>query len=252
MLTRRQWFTALAGLTGLGLVGALPRTAHAKPPRILLLGDSMIAGGFGLFLERALTKHDGCEVQRHGKSSTGLARPDFYDWIEEGAKAYEAFKPDAVVCMFGGNDGQGLYMGRKADPEWIRYEEPGWTPEYRRRVNAFADAVTPNGEYLFWIGMPQMKLDKLHERVKHMNLIYRGEMAIRPNALFVDIWRVLADETGKYADKLEIAGKRVRVRTGDGVHLTVDGSHFLVSHVRPEILLELGITPSPTDQVVPA
>jgi hypothetical protein len=250
MLTRRQWLHGLAGLTGASLLAALPRSAQAKPVKLLVLGDSMIAGGFGLFLERALIKHDGFEVMRQGKTSTGLARPDFYDWVAEGAKATAAFGPDAVLCMFGGNDGQGLHMGRNADPEWIRWDDPGWTPEYRRRVNAFADAVTPKREYLFWVGMPQMRLDKLHARVKHMNQIYRAEMAIRPNALFVDIWRVLADDKGKYADKIDIAGTRTRVRASDGVHLTVDGAHHLVSHVRPEILLELGIAPA--DAAMPA
>lgn len=237
MLTRRHWLTSVAGLGALALTG-LPKPAHGAAKKILIVGDSMIAGGFGLFLARDL-EAEGFEVDRRGKSSTGLARPDFHDWIAEGAKAYAEFRPDAVVCMFGGNDGQGLYMGRKADPEWIRYEEPGWTPEYRRRVNAFADAVTPKGEHLFWIGMPQMRLEKLHQRVKHINKIYRAEMAIRPKALFVDIWRVLADEQGKYADKIEIAGKKVRVRTGDGVHITTEGCHHLADHVRPEIMLEL-------------
>jgi hypothetical protein len=240
MLTRRHWLTSIAGLGALALTG-LPRLAHAAPKKVLLVGDSMIAGGFGLFLARALESQDGCVVDRRGKSSTGLARPDFHDWIAEGAKAYAEFQPDAVVCMFGGNDGQGLYMGRKADPEWIRWEEPAWTPEYRRRVNEFADAVTPKGEHLMWIGMPQMRLDKLHQRVKHMNQVFRAEMAIRPKALFVDIWRVLANDQGEYADKIEVGGKKIRVRTGDGVHLTTEGCHHLVRHVRPEIQLELGL-----------
>jgi hypothetical protein len=240
MINRRHWLTSIAGLGALALTG-LPRLAHAGPKKILLLGDSMIAGGFGLFLARDLEALDGCIVDRRGKSSTGLARPDFHDWIAEGGKAYAEFQPDAVVCMFGGNDGQGLYMGRKADPEWIRWEDAGWTSEYRRRINAFADAVTPKGEHLIWIGMPQMRLEKLHERVKHMNQIYRAEMAIRPKALFVDIWRILADDQGKYADKVVIAGKKVRVRTGDGVHLTSDGCHYLADHVRPEIQIELGL-----------
>lgn len=241
MLTRRTWLlSTLTTLAGLGTLTGRSTPAHAAPKKILMIGDSMIAGGFGLFLARDL-ESEGLVVDRRGKSSTGLARPDFHDWIAEGAKAHAESKPDAVVCMFGGNDGQGLYMGRNADPEWIRYEEPAWTPEYRRRVNAFADAVTPKGEHLFWIGMPQMKLDKLHQRVKHMNKIYRAEMAIRPNARFVDIWRVLADESGKYADKIEIAGKKTRVRTGDGVHLSTEGCHHLADFVRPEILLELGV-----------
>ena len=232
MLSRRQALTSLAALAALGSGTLLPRRAGAETRRILIIGDSMIAGGFGLYLQRDLESHDGHSVDRRGKSSTGLARPDFHDWINEGAKARTEAKPDAVVCMFGGNDGQGLYMGKDT---WIRWGEDEWTPEYRRRVNRFADAVTAEGELLFWIGMPQMRLERLHERVAHMNEIFRSEMAIRPNARFLDIWQVLADDKGRYADKIEVDGKRVRVRTGDGVHLSVDGCHYLADTIRPMI-----------------
>jgi uncharacterized protein len=237
MHTRRRFLASLAALpaaSGLGL-GLVPRRAHAGA-KVLMIGDSLIAGGFGLFLAQDLAREHGFEVDRRGKSSTGLARPDFHDWINIGAAARAEAKPNVVVCMFGGNDGQGLYMGRD---QWIRYGEPGWTPEYRRRVNAFADNVTAAGERLVWIGMPQMRLDRLHERVAHMNTIFEAEMALRPNARFVRIWEVLAVD-GKYSDHVEIGGKRTRVRTGDGVHITTAGAHYLADFVRPFVAGVLG------------
>ncbi len=254
---RRAWLQASLAL---GAWAALaPRSARAQSPqkggekdqdeapaaraRMLLIGDSMIAGGFGLYLAQDLERDHGILVERHGKSSTGLARPDFYDWVEVGAELVDAHKPDVVACMFGGNDGQGLYMGRKADPKWIRYEEEGWTAEYRRRVNAFADAVTPQGQHLLWIGMPVMKPSKLHGRVSHMNTIYRAEMAIRPQATFIDIWRTLAKADGGYTDHIEVEGKRARVRAGDGVHMSRTGAHYLADYVQLEFLDALGLPP---------
>ncbi|HLT38859.1 MAG TPA: DUF459 domain-containing protein [Enhygromyxa sp.] len=231
MQTRRRFLVSLAALPMI----AAPRRARAGA-KILMIGDSMIAGGFGLFLAQDLEREHGYAVDRRGKSSTGLARPDFHDWISVGAAARAEAKPTAVVCMFGGNDGQGLYIGRD---QWIRYGEPGWTPEYRRRVNAFADGVTANGERLIWIGMPQMRLDRLQDRVGHMNTIYEAEMALRPNARYVRIWDVLAVD-GEYSDHVEIAGKRTRVRTGDGVHITTAGAHYLADFVRPFIAGLLG------------
>ena len=207
----------------------------AAPTCISILGDSMIAGGFGLYLEQALEKNSGYRVARHGKSSTGLARPDFYNWIKVGQAQREQEQPQVVVAMFGGNDGQGLWMGKKADPKWIRYEEPGWTAEYRRRVNAFAQAVAPGGVQLVWIGMPVMRPTKLHARVAHMNDIYRAEMAVRERCHFIDIWPLLADDKGRYADSVTVDGKRVRVRASDGVHLSRSGAHHLVSQVAPQI-----------------
>lgn len=238
MQTRRRFLASLAALPVASGLSLAPRQARAGS-KVLMIGDSMIAGGFGLYLAQDLEREHGFEVDRRGKSSTGLARPDFHDWISVGGAARADAKPSAVVCMFGGNDGQGLYMGKSAKPEWIRWGEPEWTPEYRRRVNAFADAVTEAGEYLVWIGMPPMRLDRLRERVAHMNEIYATEMAIRPNARFVPIWDALA-VNGKYSDHVEIAGKRTRVRNNDGVHITVAGAHFLSDFVRPHIANLLG------------
>ena len=94
----------------------------------------------------------------------------------------------------------------------------------------------PQGQPLFWIGMPVMRPEKFHVRVQRVNTIYRAEMAIRPGGHFIDIWRLLADEDGEYADRLDIdgipGGKTERVRAGDGIHLNVAGAHRVEAHVR--------------------
>ncbi len=262
-LTRRRLLQAAAGATTVAL---LPRTglaqdatapgspaadaspvadAGAPKKKILILGDSMIAGAVGLFLENGLRKVHGHEVRRKGKSSTGLARPDFFSWPKEAKAQALAFPPDAVVVMFGGNDVQGLWMGKG---EWITWPEPGWPIEYARRVNAFADIVAPNGEPLFWIGMPVMRPEKFHVRVQRVNTIYRAEMAIRPGGHFIDIWRLLADENGNYTDRLDIdglpGGKKQTVRAGDGIHLSVAGAHRVEAHVRAIIQQVLSGAPA--------
>jgi hypothetical protein len=263
-LTRRNLLRASAALLA-GL--ALPRVSRADEAtepdadaadpavrkKILMLGDSMIAGGLGLYLENGLRKVHGHEVRRKGKSSTGLARPDFFSWPKEAKLQLDAYTPeappDAVIAMFGGNDVQGLYMGKG---EWITWPEPGWPIEYARRVNAFADLVAPNGRPLFWIGMPVMRPEKFHVRVQRVNTIYRAEMAIRPGAHFVDIWRLLADANGEYTDRLDIdglpGGKSERVRAGDGIHLSVAGAHRVEAHVRAivqQVLVPSSVEPSP-------
>ncbi len=257
------------GLTA-SLAGLAPRRARAGAPRVLLVGDSMIAGALGLFLENQLREQHGYEVHRYGKSSTGLARPDFFSWMKEGKRQIEAFPdPDAVVAMFGGNDVQGLYMGRekrkggvRGPVEWITWHEEGWRHEYARRITEFADIVAPDGRLLFWISMPVMRPEKFHKRVRKVNTIARAEMAIRPGGRFIDIWRLLADSEGNYADRIEPPSEggpegegegeadakattkakknRVRVRAGDGIHLSVAGAHIVEAYVRERIVKELG------------
>jgi hypothetical protein len=257
LCSRRIWLHGLAAAAGAAL---LPRPARAAEPaaeaprtRILIVGDSMIAGGVGLFLENGLRKVHGYEVRRKGKSSTGLARPDFFSWPKEAQKQVDEFAPDAAVVMFGGNDVQGLRM---PDKGWVTWPEPEWPEEYARRVNAFADIVAAGGKPLFWIGMPVMRPEKFHARVQRVNTIYRAEMAIRPGAHFIDIWRLLADDKGEYADRLdadgEPGGKTVRVRAGDGIHLSVAGAQRVEAHVRAIVHATLSgeSTATPADLAV--
>lgn len=265
---------AIAGGLTASLAGLTPKRARAGAPRVLIVGDSMIAGALGLFLENQLREQHGYEVHRYGKSSTGLARPDFFSWMKEGARQIEAFpEPDAVVAMFGGNDVQGLYMGRekrkggvRGPVEWITWHDEGWRDEYARRITEFADIVAPDGRLLFWISMPVMRPEKFHNRVRKVNTIARAEMAIRPGGRFVDIWRLLADSEGNYADRIDVPAEgalegseaeaevdeakaakakkakknRVRVRAGDGIHLSVAGAHIVEAYVRERIVKELG------------
>lgn len=250
LLSRRR-----AMLGGLAATAAsmLPTSVQARAltgaaPQTLVLGDSMIAGGFGVFLERSLERDYAVPVQRAGKTSSGLARPDFYDWPKVATAIVEKTKPEASVVMFGGNDVQGLYMGKG---KWITWDEDGWDEEYARRVDALADILAPGGERIFWVGMPVMRPPKFHERVKRVNVIYRARMAVRPGAKFIDAWDLLAGDDGGYADKIAVgtptgdqsgkAVKKVRVRAGDGIHLSPRGAELLRDHVLGVLETELGI-----------
>lgn len=218
----------LAGIAGLGVAGS-PTRARADARKVLIIGGSTMEGGLGLFLERHL-KEGGFDVQRRGKKSSGLARPDFFDWPKEATRLHAAFAPDVSVVMFGGNDGMSLHMGSGADPKWIRPDDPQWDVEYRRRVAALADILAPGGERLLWIGMPPVKDAKLNRRVERMNVAFSAEMEARGNGHFLETWNLLGVD-GAYTDRVEIDGVRVRVRAGDGVHLTPAGAKFMVGHV---------------------
>lgn len=222
---------------GAGLaVPLLPRHAFAGPDgaRVLIVGGSAMVGALGKLLGDALQAL-GHTTERKAKSATGLARPDFFDWPHAAAEAHAEFRPHATVVMFGGNDGQGLRMPPEADVEWIRWHEDGWSEEYGRRVAAFADAVAPGGEHLFWMGMPPMRQRKLDERMQRMNAIFEERMAARPNGHFIETRSVLSGPDGEYADELKVDGRKVRVRSPDGIHYSRSGAKVLVEHVVPRV-----------------
>ncbi len=258
MRSRRRFLVESVAATSLCAAGLWSGRVHAeepsepsepaadKPdPQIMILGDSMIAGGFGVFLERALEKDHGyTHVRRRGKSSSGLARPDFFNWIKEAKALVAKQQPDISVVMFGGNDVQGLYMGKG---KWIRWQEEGWRGEYESRISALCDIIAPQGQQILWVGLPIMRPEKFRKRVERVNTIYRAEMAIRPGASFVDTWSLLANDKGEYSDRIylepkldaegnEVKRKRKRVRAGDGIHLSPAGAHHLKAHVLKELL----------------
>ena len=222
------------GLLTAAVVAGLPRGARANGAKVLIIGGSAIKGALGMYLERDLKKL-GFDATRDAKSSSGLARPDFFNWPKRASKLRDDHSPDAVVCMFGGNDAQGLWMGKDNDPEWIRWQEEGWTEEYRRRVNEFADAVTNPGTKLFWMGMPVMRSKDFDARIERMNTVFRAEMATRKDAYYLDTREVLSTPEGKYTDHLTIEGSRTRVRAGDGIHLAGAGATVVVNHLVPQI-----------------
>lgn len=232
----RRAFTL--GLSGAALAALLPRRARAGGHRILVIGGSAIKTALGKYIEEAIAGL-GNETKRHAKSSSGLSRPDFYDWVAAAGKQRAAFKPDATVAMFGGNDAQALFMGDDAKPKWIRWDDAGWADEYRKRVAAVADALTPNGEHVFLLGMPEMRSSGFDKRMKTMNAIYEAEMATRPNGHFVDTRGRMPGSNGRYVESATIGGKTVELRGEDGIHFAVEGAKILADAVAPEIVAAL-------------
>ena len=95
----------------------------ADPARVLVVGDSD-AGTFGPYLEELLDDTGVAETTVDYKVSSGLARPDFFDWPAHLRPELPAVDPDIVVVTFGGNDAQGLAAGRRLVPQ----RRPGRRP----------------------------------------------------------------------------------------------------------------------------
>ena len=231
-LGRRSFTLGLATALGAGL---LPRVSRAGSSKVLILGGSTIHGALGKYIEDSLGE-SGLAVQRHAKSSSGLARPDFYDWPKAAAEYFQRFSADATIVMFGGNDGQALFMGDDAPSKWIKWEdEAAWVAEYQRRVEAFASAVSPAGQQLFWLGMPEMKSSKLDGRMGRINDIYESAMKARSGGHFVSTRNLMPGVSG-YAEFAKIGGKEVRVRAEDGVHYSIHGAKIVAEAVVPLVL----------------
>jgi len=206
-----------------------PPTA-ADPAAMLIIGDSD-AGAFGPYLEQLQKETGVVSTTLDYKVSSGLARPDFYDWPAEISRIVPEVDPDIVVVTFGGNDAQGLTT---ADGTVVAGQPTGdgdekWRAEYGARVGAVMDALTADGRTLIWVGIPNHQNPDVTKRLQVQDEVVRAEVAKRPGVRFVDTWAMFAGKQGGYAeyhvDPRDGQGKDVRA--SDGFHLNTVGAEIL-------------------------
>lgn len=203
-----------------------------EEPRVLIIGDSMISGGFGVVLEKHLLEIDKMNVKRYGKPSTGLSRPDYFNWEEKFIELYEEFKPNTVVVMFGANDGQSI---RGTEFGSIRESDPRWDEEYKKRVESMGQIFSERELRVYWVGNPIAKTEKYSNKMNRINIILKEVAESNLNIEYIDTWDILKDNQGQYSDYLiDDDGNTKLARSQDGIHVTRFGGEKLVEGIKDE------------------
>ncbi len=224
-----------------------PRTiTRKKPLRMYVAGDSMDqVFGSSLVNLGAATKLIKGKNDYH--VSSGLSRPDFYDWPQRLVDQIVEFKPDAAVFLFGANDGQDvMYQGKV-----LKVGTKAWQEVYAKRVGEAMDIMTKGGRRVYWVGNPIMRDFGYRQRIAMMNHIYEAEAKKHPGVTFVSTWAAMGDEKGSYAEYLKDAnGDLILMRAPDGIHLSRAGGDRMAQVVLDVIEKDWGIgttgSPSPT------
>lgn len=215
---------------------AKPLTQNSKitaPVKFLLVGDSMMLVGFGPALENSLLKFNGVSVVREGAYSTGLNRIDYYDWFTKTDELIAQHKPDVLIVMFGGNDGQGIVDKNKKSHE---FGSDSWKEVYRQRVNVYLSRVSPKVKKIYWLGYPITGNESFLSKFQAMNPIYQTESAKFPNAVFVDTWEHFA-VNGEYRQSIpDDNGLWQIAKLSDGVHVTEFGGVIMANLLIKEML----------------
>jgi uncharacterized protein len=197
------------------------------PLRVLLIGDSLMEH-LGPPARSELEAFGVVDVELDWRYSTGLSRPDYFDWPARMQVRLAEAPPEVVVVLFGGNDGQNLKRGRRV----LRTATPAWTAEYSQRVVAFARLLAEEGRFVYWIGLPIMRDGSWVRKATAMNSGFERAGRVGPRVRFVPAWRLFADHQGGYAEYLpDETGRRRLVRAQDGVHFTKDGARRLARHL---------------------
>jgi hypothetical protein len=214
----------------------LSRVPTREAPLRLWVGGDSQAEVFGeSVVARAVARGD-IRATLDWHSSTGLTRPDFFDWPAHLVQKVLPTNPEVIVLMFGANDAQGMNVGGKA----VSITSPVWQEEYRRRVAETMDAIVAPGRLVYWVGQPVMRDGGFSDKEAILDGIYRDEASRRPGVRFIDTRPLLSTPTGAYSAYLPGPdGRPVLMRAGDGVHLSRSGGNRVADELLKDLDAEI-------------
>jgi hypothetical protein len=212
----------------------------AEPLRIWVGGDSMMRD-LSESVQRQAAGNALLAVTAHYEISSGLTRPDYYDWPAALRSDMADTDAEVAVVMFGANDGQGLIAADGTT--YQRVSEPGWQAEYADRVAAVMDQLQAPGRLVLWVTQPPMRDGDFDARMDIVNAIYRDAASIRPWVDLVETTPLFGDEAGGFADHLPGPdGQQRDLRQDDGIHFARSGADLLAAELIGRIVEE--ITPA--------
>ena len=207
-----------------------PPLTQAPPMRyrIMMVGDSLMED-LGPRTHRAMKHRKGLEFVVSAKFSTGLCRPDFFDWPAHMREVIAKRKPDLVIFFIGANDGLSVKEGKKLTP-------PGgenWRAAYARKMDELVTIARGAGAEIIWVEMPAIggRYNKLLHETQKAQREYcesHGLISLRTDPL-------LSGEWGKFTPFGTYRGKTVRLRTKDDTHLTPEGNKKVLEELMPII-----------------
>ena len=207
------------------------RPTAANPLRVLIVGDS-IGLDMGGPLQSDLAGTGVVNAALDARESTGLTRPDYFNWPAELTADIKSVQPQVVVVMIGANDAQD-FLG----PPDVPYTSPQWNTLYAERVNQFMKVAQTGGAAVVWVGMPPMENPGLSAQMSDINAVVQQQaVLLHPPVTYVATDKSLGTAQGGYtAFVTNAAGQIVNVRAPDGTHLTAGGGQVAAQQVINEL-----------------
>jgi hypothetical protein len=248
----RGWSAAIAG----AVLAALPVAFGAAAPeraaegrlaqadtkvRIAFVGDSMADGLWGGVAR--LVPRDSClkgnvELGRFAKNSTGLTRPERFNWAEEVKRIGETFKPHLFVMTLGLNDRQSVVFGGRVTLE----TSPEYPARYKERIAAVLKNAAAGKVRMLWVGLPAMRDPAPDKDAREKNRMFAEAIAeFGDNTLqYVPPWRLSPYGEDKFQSYgPDGNGRMVQIRASDGEHFTPAGELLVAAYLLPKIVASL-------------
>jgi hypothetical protein len=254
LLAKQQAAMASQQAEAAGKPPVLPAATPGAPLRLWVGGDS-ITQTFGTSFQRISASTGVLTPTLDYRVSTGLSRPDFFNWPEHLVKDVLPANPHILVIMFGANDGQNMTVAGGKVLE--RYGDE-WMTEYRRRVAATMDLLKSpaNDRLTMWVGAPPMGPGSKVRGMDRVNYIYWSEAQTRPWIQYFDSWPFFSNADLQFAASLPNADGVVRgMRQKDNVHFSTVGgdrlSWAVIDRIGKLVNISAGKVTPPTKDAAP-
>lgn len=230
LLQLSLWFGAVL-LVAVGLCLAFApesfagRAGHERIT-VAIVGDS-IANELGQGMEHLYGRSSRLRVIKKTQFSTGLVRTDYYNWYAVLPPFLRRYRPDVIAVNIGGNDRQDLTVNGRQ----LQRFSKAWLRAYEDRIARFMDILKRSGAKVYWVGLPQVRSQRMTRDYWTLNQIYRRE-AERHGFGYISIWGNFSAADGGYAPHGRgIDGRNHRLRKDDGIHFTDAGKLRLAADV---------------------
>ncbi|MFO0750420.1 MAG: DUF459 domain-containing protein [Myxococcota bacterium] len=219
----------------------LSEPPHPNGKSVLMIGDSNFFGPLGHVLYRELVLR-GYRVSLLGKPASGLAHPQFFNWFRVADGLVKQLKPDIVIALFGGNDGQPITRLDKDDPKRVPFaDERDWDPVYEKRVRELATILHGDSREVFFLS-PTNRKEPLRTRVVRIKGLQQQAMRDLPQVHPIDMFPFSTDDRGEYLRTgVDANGKTVVYRRPDGIHLTQQGGELVGRRLMDYLVTSFGI-----------
>lgn len=188
--------------------------------RVLVIGDSM-SGGLGAGMARMATDDPNIQITSRFNESSGITRPDIYDWAAAIPKIMEGKNFSSVVVLIGLNDRQDI---RTSTGRYV-FNSPEWIVAYQANIDAIADALKAQNVKVFWLSEPPMGDANYDADMKLVSALQQKQVTAK-GANYVDTRPQLSNPDGTYMDfGPDDTGEVKKLRQRDGVTFLKQGNN---------------------------
>lgn len=204
---------------------------YGKKLTVLIVGDSMMMEGLGPTLQVTLRKQSDLNIIREGRYSSGLSRPDFFNWPMNLSELIKKHNPQLIVVSMGANDTQDIVINKKR--HFI--DTKSWERVYGIRTYQYLNLAAADNREVLWVSLPVMVREPYFTRTKRISKIQAEVSSYFDNVTYVNIEGLLT-EKGTFASFTRGKNnKAIRLRQKDDIHVSQAGGQILTNSLLPQI-----------------